>query len=378
VWIVQRCLAHYRIPVFDRLSQRLSSRGAALRVLFDQRRLEGPADPTRPYCDGTLETEDRSLLGIVTWRQPRLIPMILAERPVAVFVEGTPRITTNLRVPSACRRVGAASFLWSKGNTEEGTPRGPISDFLRCQFARRFTGIVCYGNASKSEFERLGVPPDRVTVARNTIDTERIFTDVESFARAAAALRRREGLDGRRIVLYCSTMYPKKRQLDLVEAWPVIRAEHPDATLVFVGGGAMLDVVRERARAVDPDGIRVLGRVPEGEDYLWIAACDVSVMCGGLGLAIQQSLAFGKPMIVADEPGVDGEVVEHGVTGWRYQRGDIPALAAAIVGVLRDRDGAAAVAARGRELIRTEVNLDRMVDGFMAALEKAGVLPRSN
>lgn len=112
-------------------------------------------------------------------------------------------------------------------------------------------------------------------------------------------------------------MYPKKRHLDLIEAWPMIHAAHPEAVLVMVGGGPMYGAVRARARELGDKEIRILGRVPEGEDYSWIGAADVSVMCGGLGLAIQQSMAFGRPMVVADEDLVSttARLARHGETG---------------------------------------------------------------
>ncbi len=373
VWIVQRYLAHYRIPVLDRLDARLRERGARLRLLFDPERLEGHPDTSRAYCDGTLRTLESRPFGLIRWYQPDLVGRIARERPAAVFVEGTPRITTNFRVPGACRSVGAKSFLWTKGHRELGRAGGPLVDFFRAAFAKRFSGLVCYGKSSRDDLVRIGVPAERITIAQNTIDTTRIFEDRAALEQAGRDLVRREGLEGKRIILYCSTMYPKKRQADLIEAWPQLREEFPDAVLVFVGGGQMLEEMRVKAKAVDPERIRLTGRVPEGVDYHWIAACEVSVMCGGLGLAIQQAMAFGKPMVVADEPGADGEIVEHGVTGWRYPKGDVAALASTVAGILRDPAGASRVAQVGMERVRHEVNIDRMVDGFMAALEKAGV-----
>jgi glycosyltransferase involved in cell wall biosynthesis len=293
-----------------------------------------------------------------------------------VIVEGTPRILTNLRIPAVTRAAGGVPLLWSKGQTEDGTPGGFLSDQLRFRFANLFDGVICYGEEGQRELERIGIDGSRITIARNTIDTSRIFAELPERDARAAELKRTHGLEGRRVVLYCGTMYPKKRHLDLVEAWPSIRAAHPDAVLVMVGGGKMLDEVRRRATGLGGDDVRILGRVPEGDDYRWIGACDVSVMCGGLGLAIQQTLAFGRPMVVADEPGVDGEIVRNGQTGWRYPKGDIKALAAAVNAVLSDPAGAAAVAARGQRLVRDEVNIDGMVDGFVTALGRAGVLPR--
>jgi hypothetical protein len=376
VWIVQRYLAHYRLPVLDRLADRLAERGLTLKVLFDPIRLEGPADPNRPYCDTFIRLQEHRPFGVVCWTQPGLLEGIRERRPAAVIVEGTPRILTNLRVPAVTRAAGGMPLLWSKGQTEDGTPGGRISDLLRFQFANLFDGVICYGEAGKRELERIGVPGARITIARNTIDTGRIFAELGQREARAAELKRANGLEGRRVVLYCGTMYPKKRHLDLIEAWPAIRVAHPDAVLVMVGGGKLLETVKARAAELGGDDIRILGRVPEGDDYRWIGACDISVMCGGLGLAIQQSLAFGRPMVVADEPGVDGEIVRNGETGWRYPKGDVNALAATVNAVLADPAGTAEVARRGQDLVRNDVNIDGMVGGFVTALERAGVLQR--
>ena len=374
IWIVQRYLAHYRQPVLDKLDDYLQQRGYVLKVVFDPDRLEGPADPNRPYCDPFVELRDHSHLGFPAWSLRGLLAGIRERHPAAVIVEGTPRILTNIRVPAVTRAAGGVSLLWSKGHTEESTRKGRTVDFARFHFAQLFDGIICYGEEGRRDLERIGVPGNKITVARNTIDTGRIFADLPDRDANALDLKRKHRLDGRKIVLCCSTMYPKKRHLDLIEAWPSIRATHPDASLVMVGGGPMLESVRARAADIGGDDIQVLGRVPEGEDYHWIGACDVSVMCGGLGLAIQQSLAFGRPMIVADESGVDGEIVRHGETGWRYPKGDVKALVNTVNSVLADPAGSAVTAQRGQDLVRNEVNIDNMVESFVTALKRAGIL----
>jgi len=377
IWIVNRYLAHYRVPVLDRLARQVEQQGFTLKFIYDPNLILGPADSTRPYCDPFIHVQDFSGVGFECWRLTGLLEGIRRRRPAAVIVEGTPRIITNLRVPSATRRTGGKSLLWSKGHTEEGTPSGYLTDLMRYNFAKMFDGVICYGEAGRRDLERIGIPEKSITVARNTIDTARIFANLQDRETAALDFKRVHGLEDRRIVLYAGTMYPKKRHLDLVEAWPAINAAHPDAVLVMVGGGPMFEPVKARAAEIGSDAVRILGPVPDGDDYRWIGASDVSVMCGGLGLAIQQTLAFGRPMVVADEPGVDGEIVRHGQTGWRYPRGDINALARVVNAVLADPVGSDVVAQRGQDLVRDDVNIDGMVTSLVTALERAGVLARS-
>src|SRR5262245_33638788 len=155
-------------------------------------------------------------------------------------------------------------------------------------------------------------------------------------------LRRAAGLEGRKILLCIGRMDPEKRHGDLLEAWPRLRTLDPDLRLVMVAGGPLLETVRARAAAVDPERIVVTGRVPEGDDYAWVSACDMGVYPGAVGLAINISLAFGKPTLIADERGSDAEIVRHGVTGWRFRRGDLDALIAAVQRVLENPAEAAA------------------------------------
>ena len=365
---------HYRLPVLDKLAVELRKRGFTLKVVFDPDRVIRPADPTRDYCDPFIEVRDHSFYGVRWCSLKGLLSGIRERGPAAVVVEGTPRIVTNFGVPTAMRAVGGVSLLWSKGVPEPSTRAGRLTDAIRYRFANLFGGVIVYGDAGRRDLERIGIPSQRITLARNTIDTDRVFANYMEFEDNGLALKKRHGLEGRKVVLYCSSMYPKKRHLDLVEAWPSIRAAHPNAVLVLVGGGPMLESVTRRAVEIGGDDIRVLGRVPEGEDYEWIGACDVSVMCGGLGLAIQQTLAFGRPMVVADEGGVDGEIVRHGETGWRYPKGDIHALASTVNAVLADLAGSAAIASRGQDFVRNEVTIDKMVESFVTALTRAGAL----
>lgn len=362
--------------MLDRLAERLREEDFSLKVIYDPNENDGPGYALRPYCYPTIRVKDSkflNLFGIECSRMLGLLEAIRAHRPAAVIVDGTPRFLTNLRVPAVTRAGGGVPLLWSKGHTEEGTTDRYLTDLLRSRFAKLYDGVICYGQAGMHDLERIGVPAETITIAQNTIDTDRIFDELGERDTKMREIKRKYGLEGHRIVLYCSTMYPKKRHLDLIEAWPMIHAAHPEAVLVMVGGGPMYEAVRARARELGDKEIRILGRVPEGEDYSWIGAADVSVMCGGLGLAIQQSMAFGRPMVVADEPGVDGEVVRHGETGWRYPRGDLAALANTVNAVLADIEGADAVAVRGQALVRDHVNINGMVNGFMTALEKAHV-----
>lgn len=71
--------------------------------------------------------------------------------------------------------------------------------------------------------------------------------------------------------------------------------------------------------------------------------------------------AAGKPVVAFD---VDGarEVCRDGETGFLVRAGDVAGLVEAVIRLLRDRELAARMGARGRELVRQQFAEERMVE----------------
>jgi glycosyltransferase involved in cell wall biosynthesis len=221
--------------------------------------------------------------------------------------------------------------------------------------------MIAYGNLAADFMADHGVPRNRIFVANNTIDTRLIFSQ-DSFIRdRAQQLRKREGLVDKTVLLMISRLDRVKRPGDLLDAWPRLRKVDPKLMLVIAGTGELAGEIQQRAASIDPMRIKFVGRVPPGEDYTWIAASDITIQCGAIGLAINQSMAFGKATVIADEPGPDSEIVEHHVTGWRYPRGDVSRLVDTVAEVLRDAEKRGRITGAARELMRTEITIENMV-----------------
>jgi len=236
---------------------------------------------------------------------------------------------------------------------------------------RRFDYFIAYGQSARAEINDLGIDDDKVYVAQNTIDTRRIFNDGTKYVARGTELRRSYGLEDAKIVLCVARFSPEKRLQDLLDAWPRLRELDTALHLVLVGGGELLDDIKAKAVTLDPERIVVTGRVPEGEDYAWIATADLTVQCGAVGLAINQSMAFGKPTVIADERGSDTEIVEHGRTGWRYPRGDLTALVDTVAEIITDPAQTRAVTAAARERMRTAVTIENMAQVMDSCIRRA-------
>jgi len=162
--------------------------------------------------------------------------------------------------------------------------------------------------------------------------------------------------------LMISRLNSDKRPGDVLDAWPRLRELDPNLVLVIAGSGELADELKRRAAQLDSARIKFAGRLPAGEDYDWIAASDITIQCGAIGLAINQSMAFGRATVVADEPGPDSEIVEQGVTGWRYPRGDLSGLVDTVAEVLRNHSSRDRITSAARERMRTEITIENMVE----------------
>src|SRR5205814_2215293 len=101
----------------------------------------------------------------------------------------------------------------------------------------------------------------------------------------------------------------------------------------------------------DPSRVRLLGHVAWDELLGWYrraAVCVLPSYYETFGLAALEPKAFGLP-VVALTAGALPEVVEDGVSGLLVPPGDVPALAGAIVRLLRDRELCRELGANARE-----------------------------
>jgi glycosyltransferase involved in cell wall biosynthesis len=370
VWDLQPEVQHYSIAVWDLVRELGAADGAYTYTVLGTLGPDGEAigGGSRPYfVECPLEHVRRFGVNLVRW--PRFEGMLRENPPDVLLIGANPRNTSCWRVPGLCHAQGIPVVAWTKAHSNSRF--APLMKLVKPGFYSRFDCAVCYGVSSRDEMVSHGFRADRVFVANNTIDTRRIFADAEVIRARGMELRRATGLEGRKILLCIGRMDPEKRHQDLLDAWPRMRELDPDLFLVIISGGPLLEAIRAKAAALDPHRIRVLGRVPLGDDYAWISTCDLGIYPGAVGLAINISLAFGRPTIIADESGADGEILRHGETGWRFPRGDLDGMVAAVKHVLGKPHDLGEITARGQALMRDTVTIDNMAANIDRAVRTA-------
>ena len=183
--------------------------------------------------------------------------------------------------------------------------------------ARRADRVITISEFCKERVvDRLGVEPDRVTVAHLGVDTD-LFS----------------AHDGPRepFVLYPARVWPHKNHARLVAAVALLRERLPDVRLVLTGGGA-------DALGPVPDWVEHRGRVSESDlrDLYRSAAClGFPSLYEGFGLPPLEAMASGCP-VAASTSGSLPEVC--GDAAVMFDPLDVPAIAAALHEAVTSRE----------------------------------------
>ena len=169
--------------------------------------------------------------------------------------------------------------------------------------------------------------------------------EVEAFAGAEPAKLPR----GRRI-LFVNRLDRRKGFPDMLRAFALVAAGHPDVRLVVAGDGKERRALHELPSRLR-DRVIMLGSVPHHLLPPFHAACEV--FCApatgreSFGIVLVEAMAAGLPVVASDIPGYR-EVVRHDVEGILIKPSDPRELAGAVTRLLEEPDLARRMGEAGR------------------------------
>ena len=201
------------------------------------------------------------------------------------------------------------------------------------------------------------------SVIPNAVDHRRFRPDVDGSA-IRSKLRIPPEVP---IVLLVGRIVPHKGVEHFVEAARYV----PDASFLVAGGGSSLDAMKRLALSMGvADRVRFLGRISDDRLPEVYAACDVFVLPSvsrleAFGIVALEAMSTGKPVIVADIPGVR-EMIEDGRDGLLADPVNPRDLAEKIRRLLSDPKARRTMGARGREKVLGSFSIERVTDRIEA------------
>lgn len=276
---------------------------------------------------------------------------------------------------TAARRVGVPFVYEMRGLKQllesarqpqfAGSPRSRYLDLLESTVAREADALFVITEALGREMVAMGVDPERITVVPNGVDVSRFEPRQRDEALAAAL-----GLTGRTVIGYVGGLVHYEGLDLLFEAVARLKQHRDDFHVLVVGDGA-----HERAlqRTVQQLGVGDLvtftGRVPHEvvEDYLSLV--DITPfprkplpVCELISpIKPFESMAMEKAVVASDVAAL-AEIVQDGVTGRLFAKGDAGDLARVLGELLDDPEQRRRLGRASRDWVVAERDWGRITD----------------
>ncbi len=254
------------------------------------------------------------------------------------------------------------------GTDDPATTREWLFGGLLMKALAHADAVVAITEELAQSYLQAGLPEEHLVRIPNGVDTSR-FHPVDPPTKTL--LRKQLGLPlDAPVVLFVGVVNRRKGVDLLLEAWPQVGSEFPDAILVLVGplpmssGASESGIVRNVQAAAQQDRIKVLGQQPAVERFY--QAADVFVLPTrreGLPNALLEAMACRLPVVASSLPGVS-QVVTNGNEGLLLTIDDSAALSSAISRVLGDVRMAQKLATAAERTIEAHYALRGIADRY--------------
>lgn len=338
----QRVLPSYRVPFFDLLAQQCAG-GMSL--------FTGQARPSEIIKGGitkiakhvkadNLHLFDGSLYfcyqrGFINWLEEW--------NPDALIMEANPRYLASPSAVNWMHKRGRKVLGWGLG--------APKQSGLWKRFIHQFDGMIAYSQRGAEEYASLGFAHEKIFVANNSVSPAPAKPDDRPLTIDHAT------------ILFVGRLQARKRVDSLLRACAEMDSK---PRLLLVGDGPEREALETLAKKIYPSA-EFIGAKHGTELKPYFQQADLFVLPGTGGLAVQEAMSYGLPVIVAKGDGTQDDLVRE-KNGWQIEPENYGALVDTMKNALSD---IARLREMGKESFRItseEINIEKMAETFVKAL----------
>ncbi len=238
-----------------------------------------------------------------------------------------------------------------------------------------YTGIIkrmdrvvfVSGNQRLHWLKTFKIKPEKTVVIYNGIDIERF----EGFRADRETIRAGLGIGPSEIVIGINANFrPEKKHEDMVDALEALRSEGYPVRLLFIGDGVRRKYLEKYISEKKlSEYVIITGFVQDVRPYL--SCVDISALTSTavetLSIAIIESMALGKPVLLSDIGGAS-ELVDSGKNGLLYKAGNVGQLVDALKEMI-DGNQLEAMGKNSADKARRLFNRINMTDKYAELLE---------
>jgi glycosyltransferase involved in cell wall biosynthesis len=339
----QRVLPSYRVPFFDLLAQQCEG-GMSL--------FAGQARPAEMIASGTtkiakhVEADNLHLLGGTLYfcYQRNFIRWLEEWNPDALIMEANPRYLASPSAVNWMRKRRRKVLGWGLG--------APKQSGLWKRFIHQFDGIIAYSQRGAEEYAALGFPREKIFVAHNSVS-----------AKPEQVPDRRPQTVDHVTILFVGRLQARKRIAALLRACAEMDNK---PRLLIVGDGPEREALETLAKEVYPSA-EFIGAKHGVELKPYFEQADLFVLPGTGGLAVQEAMSYGLPVIVAKGDGTQDDLVRE-KNGWQIEPENYSALVSTMKDALSDIARLREMGKESFRIVVEEINSEKMAETFVRAL----------
>lgn len=313
-----------------------------------------------PFYFGTIVT----FLAAKMLRKPFILFLEDVDHPVVAYRS---RLESFLSLPFSRKLIEMTFFI------------------IRSTFAKivlKYSDAhVAPGTATKEYLLRRGVTSSKIFIAVNAIDNEYFEQKCKELKRKKAPrrLKKRMGLEGKKVVLYAGYLQERKGVQYLITAFARLRRERNNVALVIVGNGPYR---RELSNACEENGVDAIfpGYVPDPDLIIYYLMADVFVLptlSDVWGFVINEAMICGCPIITTTNSGASRDLVKNGINGYIVKPGSVLELYRALKKITSNTYLRKEMGKKSREIVK-DFCYNKSVEGFKLAIERVAGIDMSN
>ncbi|PWH16587.1 MAG: hypothetical protein DDG59_09255 [Anaerolineae bacterium] len=286
-------------------------------------------------------------LGLIRW--------LGAWQPQVLIVEANPRYLATRLAVSWMRQRGGKIIGWGLGAPPLRGVSGRLRQAERAHFLQGMDAVIAYSRRGAEQYRLAGLPPERVFIALNAVARRPTITPPP----------KPPSFEGKPKLLFVGRLQARKRVDLLLQACAALPA-HRQPHLAIVGDGPERSALEALAAQLYP-AARFLGDrrgAALSEAFFW---ADLFVLPGTGGLAVQQAMAHGLPLVVAEGDGTQEDMVQP-ANGWLVPPNDLTTLKQALDEALSDAARLRRMGAESFRLAVEAVNVEAMAETFDQAI----------
>lgn len=273
--------------------------------------------------------------------------------PDVLIVEANPRYLSTSSATNWMHERKKPVIGWGLGAPPFSGPFARPRQARRLSFIKHFDALIAYSQRGADEYAALGFPRQKIFVAHNSV----------SAPPSSLMPSRPLAFNERPSILFVGRLQARKRVEHLLRACAQLES---NPRLVIIGDGPERKRLEFLAKEAYPD-TEFVGAKHATELKPFFTEADLFVLPGTGGLAVQEAMSYGLPVIVAQGDGTQDDLVRR-ENGWQIPPDDFDALVSTMKDALSDVARLRRMGEESYRIVKEEINIEKMVETFVTAL----------